>query len=163
MSRGHLLAREPSQAFDALSDCNAAIDIMKQLRDEIKSQFPDEWKHDLAKALMNRALLSVCDPSKTIDSMVDFNAAIGIIKQLRNKMKSQFPPEWKNDLSTSYYRFASYLLSSDKEYACQLFLQAFHLASSLHHEFGDDMPGFWMQTLEKSEKSCQDLGLLRGA
>jgi len=101
MNRGNIHYQQ-SHIPEALADYQAAIETLQQLRYEMNEQSPQEWQNNLATAYMNRGNLHFLLQDHAPAAMTDYQAAIEIRQQLRNKMGEQFPLEWQNDLASSH-------------------------------------------------------------
>ncbi len=87
----------------AIADYNAAIALMKRMRDRMGEDWPVPWRNSLAGAYVNRGAAKHSafgfGPGAAI---ADYDAAVTLMVALRDRLGEGWPTPWRNDLATAY-------------------------------------------------------------
>jgi hypothetical protein len=87
----------------AISDYDAAISLMEALRDENGTDWPLDWRFELANAYMNRGYGKQHAPGFGPGAAItDYDAAISLMEALREELGADWPPDWRRTLSLAY-------------------------------------------------------------
>lgn len=104
MNRGISKRNSPGHGASAvIEDHDRAIALRKALQVRMGRSFPEDWRHDLALAYINRGTAKLDAPGHGASAAIeDFDRGIANSEVLVGGMGARFPNAWRNILAGSF-------------------------------------------------------------
>ncbi len=151
INRGLLYQQSLNEPQLALKDDQNAINIRQELQQQLGSNFPNQWKNDLANAYINRGNLcsNINEPQLALK---DYQKSIEIKGDLQQQLGDNFPNQWKNNLAKTYINRGDLYQKSlnEPQLALEDYQNAIDIWQNLQQLLGNDFPHYWKNDLARA-------------